>query len=74
MNEEFNANKYNTRLMSAKDVAEYLNVSIDSSYSILHNVELPTITIGNRIYTSQVQLDEFVFGDGKKHVEKVYRH
>lgn len=54
------------QLLSVKEAADFLNLSVPTIYSKVNRAELPSMKQGNRLYFSNKELTEYIKAGRKK--------
>ena len=51
---------YANELMNVQQVAEYLTLSVQTIYSLVHKMEIPNSKRGKRLYFKRSEIDEWI--------------
>ena len=57
---------YANELMNVQQVAEYLSLSVQTIYSLVHKMEIPNSKQGKRLYFKRSEIDEWISQSRRK--------
>ena len=60
------SNTSNGKLMDATEVSEYLDVTRNMAYTLLHRRDFPTVQIGGRLYAIRGEVDRWIEQQAQK--------
>jgi excisionase family DNA binding protein len=49
-----------SKLMTAKELQQYLKIGKNTAYRMINNNEVPTVKIGNRVYVVADKLQRYI--------------
>lgn len=54
------------KLMAAQDLADYLGITRNAAYTLLHNETFPTVRIGERYFALREEVDVWIMRQAKE--------
>lgn len=53
----------NEEILTAKDISEYLHISLSQAYNLLNSNDFPTLHIGNRKLITATNLNKWIINN-----------
>ena len=57
---------YGNELMNVQQVAEYLTLSVQTIYGLVHKMEIPNAKLGKRLYFKKSEIDDWISRSKRK--------
>lgn len=62
---------YANELMNVQQVAEYLTLSVQTIYGLVHKMEIPNCKRGKRLYFKRTEIDDWIGQSRRKTVAEI---
>jgi excisionase family DNA binding protein len=57
---------YSNELMNVQQVAEYLTLSVQTIYGLVHKMEIPNAKLGKRLYFKKSEIEDWISRSRRK--------
>jgi excisionase family DNA binding protein len=62
---------YSNELMNVQQVAEYLSLSVQTIYGLVHKMEIPNAKRGKRLYFKRAEIDDWISQSRRKTIAEI---
>lgn len=62
---------YANELMNVQQVAEYLTLSVQTIYGLVHKMEIPNCKRGKRLYFKRTEIDDWIGQSRRKTIAEI---
>jgi excisionase family DNA binding protein len=64
---------YANELMNVQQVAEYLTLSVQTIYGLVHKMEIPNAKRGKRLYFKRSEIDDWISQSRRKTIAEIHQ-